>query len=140
MQYWEDLSLGAARRFGEHRLTVGDIEHFAARFRLPGAARCAPDVAPGYLLCCIGMRLLVDHQLSGLASLGSPGLDLIDWPRLATVGECLHLRARVIDARVLRSRPHMGLVRQRLCLCNEHGAPVARMWTNALVARRDGVA
>ncbi len=137
MRYWEDMAVGETRRYGRYELTGEEIAAFATRFSPPAVAGAGADAAPGYLLCCIGMRLLVDHALADLASLGSPGVDHIDWPNLAYVGDVVSLSTDLLSARVLESRPEMGLIKQAMVVENQHGEPVARMWTNALIARRE---
>lgn len=136
MRYWEDLAVGETHRYGRYTLTGEEIAQFTARFAPPAVVGANADAAPGYLLCCIGMRLLVDHSLVGMASLGSPGVDRIDWPNPAYAGDVLSLSTELLSARVLNSRPEMGLIMQFMAVENPHGVPVARMWTNALVARR----
>lgn len=143
MRYWEDMRVGERGRFGHHRLSGKEIAEFQERFNpLPtilvdGEMPDSGEVAPGYLLCCIGMRMLVEHFLVDMASLGSPGVDRIDWPAPAVAGDMLSLTTVLLSTRPLKSRPEMGLIKQRLVIVNQCGAEVARMWTNAFVARRD---
>ncbi|HET7315022.1 dehydratase [Salinisphaera sp.] len=136
MRYWEDMAAGETHRYGRHELSADEIADFGARFAVPAVAGAEPGAAPGHLLCCIAMRLLVDHALSGMASLGSPGVDHIDWPVPAYAGDVLYLSTEMLSLRPLESRPEMGLVKQRVTLSNQHGEAVARLATNAFVARR----
>ena len=137
MRYWEDLTVGETHRYGRYELTDHEIADFAARFSPPAVAGAPAGAVPGYLLCCIAMRLMVDHALLDMASLGSPGVDHIDWPNPAYAGDVVSLATELLSARVLNSRPDMGLIKKAMVVENQHGEPVARMWTNALVARRD---
>lgn len=137
MRYWEDLAVGETHRFGQHELTRAEIDAFAAGFAPPAVAGADAGAAPGYLLCCIAMRLLVDHTLADMASLGSPGVDRIDWPTPAHAGDMLSLATELLSARVLESRPEMGLIKQAMVVENQNGEAVARLWTNALIARRE---
>lgn len=137
MRYWEDLAVGETHRYGRYELTSEEIADFATRFSPPAVTEAGAKAAPGYLLCCIGMRLLVDHALADMAALGSPGVDHIDWPNPAHVGDVVSLSTEILSARVLESRPEMGLIKQSMVVKNQHGEAVARMCTNALIARRE---
>lgn len=137
MRYWEDLVMGETHRYGRYELTEQERADFVSRFAVPAVAGADADAVPGYLLCCIAMRLLVDHALADTASLGSPGVDRIDWPNPAHVGDVLTLSTELLSARVLESRPEMGLIKQTVTVENQHAEAVARIWTNALVARRE---
>lgn len=136
MRCWEDLTVGETHRYGRYELTGREYADFVCQFAVPGVAGADDDAVPGYLLCCIAMRLMVDHALLDMASLGSPGVDRIDWPNPAHVGDVLTLSTELLFARVLESRPRMGLIKQAMTLENQRGEAVARMLTNALVARR----
>lgn len=136
MRYWEDLAVGDNERYGRHELTHAEIADFTARFAPPAVDAPDTDAAPGYMLCCVAMRLLVDHALSDMASLGSPGVDRIEWPMPAHAGDVLTLTTETLSSRALESRPEMGLIKQQTRLENQHGQIVARMQTNALIARR----
>ncbi|KEZ77593.1 hypothetical protein [Salinisphaera hydrothermalis] len=137
MRYWEDLAVGETHRYGRYELTEKEHADFVSRFAVPAVVGADADAVPGYWLCCIAMRLLVDHALTDMASLGSPGVDRIDWPTAARIGDVLTLSTELLSARVLESRPEMGLIKQTMTLENQRGDAVARMWTNALVARRE---
>lgn len=136
MRYWEDLVVGETHRYESHELTQDEIVDFGNRFAAPAVVGADETAAPGLLICCIGMRLLVDHALAGTASLGSPGIDRIDWPATAHSGDVLSLSTELLSSRILESRPEMGLVKQFLAVENQRGQVAARMWTNALFARR----
>jgi acyl dehydratase len=56
------------------------------------------------------MRLFVDHYLSHVASMASPGMDELRWPRPVRPGDVLKLRATIEAARVSKSKPDRGLV------------------------------
>lgn len=143
MRYWEDLRVDEVWRVGRHELSQNEIVAFRERFTplatvfTQAEGSDIRDAAPGYLLCCLGMRMLVDHLLADMASLGSPGVDRIDWPVPAFAGDVLSLAAVLQSMRVLKSRPEMGLIKQRIAVVNQRGTEVARMWTNALIARRE---
>jgi acyl dehydratase len=70
------------------------------------------------------MRLYVTHYVSHAASLASPGLDDLRWPRPVRPGDSLWLRASILDARRSQSKPDRGLVRTGIELFNQHDETV----------------
>jgi acyl dehydratase len=67
--------------------------------------------ASGWHTCSMAMRLMVDNFLVESSSLGSPGLENIQWHKPVFPGDTLHLSVRITDTRPMRSRPHVGMVR-----------------------------
>ena len=67
-------------------------------------------IASGVHTIAACMRLYVDHYISHVASLASPGLDEIRWPRPVRPGDLLRIRVTVAEARTSRSKPDRGLV------------------------------
>jgi acyl dehydratase len=59
----------------------------------------------------MAMRLMVDNFLVDSSSLGSPGLENIQWHKPVFPGDTLRLQVRITDTRPMRSRPHVGMVR-----------------------------
>ena len=57
------------------------------------------------------MRLLVDHYVSRVASLGSPGVDEVRWRKPVRPGDTLSVRVTVIEAKLSRSKPDQGTTR-----------------------------
>lgn len=146
MRFWEDLAVQAVYDLGMCRLNDAEIAAFESQFTLPRIVMGAPRAessqgtpVPGYLLCCVAMRCLVDGFLSGIESLGSPGVDHIDWPDPAYADEDLHADLYLYAARPLRSHSGMGLIQSRLSVSASNERTVVCLWTNAFVARRAGV-
>jgi acyl dehydratase len=67
------------------------------------------------------MRLFVDHYLSSVASLGSPGVDELRWTRPVRPGDSLRIRVAVLEARRSRSKPDRGIVRTLIEVLNQDG-------------------
>jgi acyl dehydratase len=70
------------------------------------------------------MRLLTDHFLSRVASLGSPGVDELRWTRPVRPGDSLRIRVSILEARRSRSKPDRGVVRTQIEVLNQHGEVV----------------
>jgi acyl dehydratase len=58
----------------------------------------------------VAMRMMVDHYISPLASMGSPGIDELRWIKPVRPGDRLRMRVTVMDARRSQSRPDRGMV------------------------------
>jgi len=69
-------------------------------------------------------RLVIDHYLSHVASLGSPGVDEMRWIRPVRPGDILRLRVKVLETRVSSSKPDRGLVTRGIGLINQRDEPV----------------
>ena len=69
--------------------------------------------ASGWFTAGLWMRAYVDGLLSRSTALGSPGGDEIAWPAPVFAGDELRAAMEVLDGRVSRSRPDMGLITLR---------------------------
>ena len=143
--YWEDFGVGQVREFGHHLVTREAVLEFAAKFdpqpfHLDDAAAerslFGRLAASGWHTCAIAMRLLCDGYLLDSASLGSPGIEKLAWPRPVFPGDTLRMRTTVIDSRPLASRPQVGLVRNRSQVLNQDDQTVLAMEGAAFFGRR----
>jgi len=82
------------------------------------------------------MRRLVDGVIGDSASLGSPGIDNVRWPKPVRPGEQLRGRFIVIDSRVSNSRPDRGIVRSRGEVLDEADEVVMSLEAVNFFARR----
>jgi acyl dehydratase len=82
------------------------------------------------------MRMMCDAYLLDAASLGSPGLENIRWLKPVLVGDTLSVRMEVLEARVMNSRPTVGLVRSRWEALNQRGEAVLSMEGWGMFRRR----
>ena len=144
-RYLEDYVPGAVYEYGYVTATEAEILDFARKFD-PQPMHVDPEfaahgpfgglIASGWHTAGIMMRMFVDHYLSRVASLASPGLDELRWPAPVRPGDSLRLRATVVEARRSRSKPDRGLVRTQSELINQDDEVVLRITaTNILRAR-----
>jgi acyl dehydratase len=66
----------------------------------------------------------VEHYLSRVASLASPGVDELRWTQPVRPGDTLSVRATVLEARRSRSKPDRGIVYTRFEVLNQRGEVV----------------
>lgn len=139
-RYFEDYRAGEHFEFGHYPVTETEIIDFARRYDAqpfhvdPSAARQSLYqglIASGWHTGSIMMNLLVEHFISPLCSMGSPGLDEVRWPRPVRPGDILSVRLTVIDTRRSASKPDRGLLRLRQECVNQRGEIV--MSINATV-------
>jgi acyl dehydratase len=82
------------------------------------------------------MRRLVDGLIGDSASLGSPGIDNVRWPRPVRPGEQLRGRFTVLDSRLSNSRPDRGIVRSRGEVLNQDDEVLMSLEAVNFFARR----
>jgi len=70
------------------------------------------------------MRLACDHILEGSESFGSPGLAYLKWENPVRAGDALLLLVEVLEQRVAKRAPTLGIVRWRWRLSNQRDEPV----------------
>ena len=128
-RYFEDYVAGAVYEYGFTRVTEAEILAFAERFdpqpihvnaQFAASGPFGGLIASGWHTASIAMRLIVDHYLSQVASLASPGIDELRWPTPVRPGDTLRLRTTIVETRPSRSKPDRGLVRTRAELLNQH--------------------
>jgi acyl dehydratase len=129
-RYFEDYYVGLVDEFGEIVVTEEEIVEFASRYD-PQTMHLDPEVAArgpmggliasGWHTAGMMMRLFVEHYLSKVASLPSPGLDELRWLRPVRPGDRLRVRATVTEAKRSRSKPDRGLVRSLVEVLNQDG-------------------
>jgi acyl dehydratase len=144
---FEDFARGDQAVFGRHRIPRDAIVAFAraydpqpfhldeeaAKGTFPGRL-----IASGWHSCAILMRLVVDGFIGRSLSMGAPGVESVRWLKPVLPGTMLEARRTVLETKVSRSRPEMGLVRLRLELLDEAGAPLLEQLNWMMIGRRDG--
>lgn len=145
--YWEDFPVGKVREFGAYTVTADEIMDFAKKFdpqpfhlseEAGKASLFGGLCASGWHTCALAMRMMCDAYLLESASLGSPGIDQLRWLKPVFPGDVLSLRMEVLEARPMASKPHVGLVKSRWEMRNQHGEPVLTMEGWGMFRRRGG--
>lgn len=128
MYYFEDFPVGVTFDLGPLMVTEEQIIAFANQFD-PQYFHTDPErardsifgglVASGWHSGALFMRMFYDGLLSETASIASPGLDQLRWLQPVRPGDTLRGRFMVIDARVSKSRPTMGILRSNSEMFNQ---------------------
>ena len=144
--YWEDLPVGSILELGDIRVDRQEVLDFARRYdpqpfhvddeaaaRSPIFGRLA---ASGWHVCAMVMSEYVRQLLNRSASLGSPGVEQIRWLKPVYPGDTLSARVRVTEARPMKSRPQIGLVRSLWEVFNQDGVQVLELDAWGMFGRR----
>jgi acyl dehydratase len=143
--YWEDMQVGHVQQLGTLSPTREEIIAFATQFdpqpfhldeEAAKASVFGGLCASGWHTCAMAMRLMVTNFLQASSSLGSPGLENIQWPKPVFPGDVLRLQSTVLQIRPMNSRPHVGLVRNHWEMFNQDGDKVLNMDGWGMFGRR----
>lgn len=118
-RYFEDYVAGSSHEFGSIVVEEAEMIAFGKRFD-PQVFHTDPEaaketifgglIASGWHTAGLVMRLIVEHYLSHVASLASPGVDELRWHLPVRPGDELSLRVTITEARRSRSKPDRGIV------------------------------
>ena len=145
-RYFEDYIPGAVYEFGSITVEEAEIISFAGKFD-PQAFHTDPEaaaktiygglIASGWHSAALMMRLFVDHYLSHVASLGSPGVDELRWLQPVRPGDELSIRITVTESRRSRSKSDRGILHSFCEMLNQHGQVLMTMKILNLLACRE---
>jgi len=134
MRYLEDFKVGEVIESGTRTLTKDEIMAFAREFDPqpfhtdPERARASSFgglIASGWHTASLFMRLLVDAYVNTVAnSMGSPGVDKIEWLKPVRPGDTLTGRLTIVDLIASKSRPDRGTIRTLGEMINQQGETV----------------
>jgi acyl dehydratase len=148
--HFEDFRAGQIFRLGRHTLTAEEMIEFACEFD-PQPQHTDPEAAKhsmlgglaasGWHLGALAMRMMVDGLFNRATSMGSPGIDEIQWRKPVLVGERIRLDGEVLDTRP-SSRPDRGFVRFRFTMVRDEerrsGEMVMVFVCSVMFRRRSG--
>jgi acyl dehydratase len=144
--YWEDFKVGEVHQIGEKRIDKDEIIAFAKQFdpqpfHVDEAA--AKDstfgglIASGWHTCALVMRMMCDSYLLDSASLGSPGVDNVKWIKPVRPGDTIRAQRTVLEVRISKSKPGVGIVKNIWEVFNQNGELVMTMEGYSMFRRRE---
>jgi acyl dehydratase len=147
-RYFEDYTPGQVYELGTVTVSEAEIIDFARQFdpqyfhidpEKAKSSRFGGIIASGWHTIGATMRLYVDHFLSHVASLASPGIDEVRWPNPVRPGDILKVRVSVLEARPSGSKPDRGVVRAKIEAINQRDEQVLSMIGISILGRRERV-
>jgi acyl dehydratase len=130
---YEDFHPGRRFALGPVTVSAAEIIEFASEFdpqpmhtdEAAGRASILGGLAAsGWHTSAMLMRMMIDSYLLNSLSEGAPGIDIMEWRRPVIAGDTLSGHSTVLEARALRSRPGIGIVKFRHELENQRGETV----------------
>ena len=139
MRAFEDFAVGQTIDHGQRTVSAADIAAFADTYDPESAGTGAP-IASGWQVALTFMQLMADSMLLDSTSMGSPGIETLNWLKPVGPGGTIRARSTVIETRVSKSRPEMGLVRFRHEAVDADGGTVIAIENSIMFGRRAGAA
>jgi acyl dehydratase len=135
-RYFEDYVVGAVHEFGSIAVTEGEIIAFALRYDPqlfhidPIAAKntyFGGLIASGWHTSSLMGRLFVEHVVSAVASLGSPGGRELRWIKPVRPDDVLSIRVTIREAKRSQSKPDRGVIVFYIEMMNQSRETVVTM-------------
>lgn len=127
---FEDFQPGRRFALGPKLVNAEEIIEFAREFdpqpmHIDEAAGRASILgglaASGWHTSSMFMRMMADSYLLNALGEGAPGVDLMEWRKPVLAGDTLLGHSIVLEARPMRSRPSIGIVKFRHEVENQRG-------------------
>ena len=131
--HFEDMNPGTEYLLGPKHVAADEVIAFASEYdpqpmhldeEAGKASILGGLAASGWHSCAMLMRMMCDSYMLRAAAEGAPGLDYVKWIRPVLAGDVLSGETRVVDRRVSKSRPGIGIVHLRHELRNQRGETV----------------
>jgi acyl dehydratase len=156
MNYLEDIRVGDVYEIGRHTFSAEEIKSFARRFdpqhfhvdeEAAKTSHFGALCASGWHTALAWMRLMVAYrrrEVEAARARGEPvagiGLALgfreLKWLKPVYVNDTIDYRSEVIETRVSRSRPGLGLMTIHSTGVNQSGETVISLLSTTFVERR----
>jgi acyl dehydratase len=138
--HFADLRVGQTFESPGRPITESEIVEFARRYdpqpfhvdpESAGARRWGGLIASGWMTCSVAMALGVELLMMNSDSMGSPGVESVEWPQPVRPGDELRLRVEVLETRLSRTG-RVGVVKWRWQMSNQTDTVVLRMVATSL--------
>ena len=144
--YFEDYQEDTVIEMGPVLVEEDELIEFALRYDPQPmhidheAAKKGPYkglIASGWQTCSLVMGELVKNYFSPSSSLGSPGIDELQWLKPVRPGDRLTVRATILETKRSRSKPDRGLVRTLVEALNQQHEKVVSFKALNFMLRRE---
>ena len=136
-----ELTVGRVIHLGPAALTEEEIIAFARAYDpqwfhtdpvRAAASQWQGLIASGWQTCGVAMRLVVTQVLADSESFGSPGLAYLKWQNPVRAGDALRVAVEVLEQRIAKSKPTLGILRWRWRITNQRAEPVLELEATSL--------
>jgi acyl dehydratase len=141
-----ELTAGRSIELGPRSITETEVIEFARRYdpqffhvdpERAAASRWGGLIASGWMTAAVAMQMVVPGILDGSESIGSPGLDKLEWTHPVRPGDTLRLRITVLEQRV-SSSGKIGIVRWTWNMRNQAEVTVMNVVATSLFDLKNG--
>lgn len=145
-QFFEDFFLGPLETKSTRTLSRESIERFAQEYdRLPfhldeesGKASIYKGlIASGLQTLSLAAAMVVDDVLIDSSMTGGLGMTDVRWIKPVRPGDCIRVKATIIETEPFPKQPEMGRVRMGLEVLNQTDTVVMTVKVDYLFTRRD---
>ncbi|GAB7020735.1 MaoC family dehydratase [Halostagnicola bangensis] len=145
MQYYDDITVGETREYGDYHVTKEEIIEFAKQYDpqpFHTDEEAAKDslfgelVASGWHVAAICMRLSADGMGEEYATIAGIGVDELRWKNPVTPDDTLSLRVEIVDKQPSESKPDRGHIETLREVTNQDDDVVLSMIGLSLVERK----
>lgn len=144
--WFEDFKPGSVAEYGPRVVSREEALSFAAEFD-PQPMHLDEEAArhtllgglsaSGWHTCCLMMRMIADGFILNSSSMGTNAIEEVRWHAPVRPGDALTVRTTVLDTRVSKSRPGMGIVSMLFEVFTGKGQKVMTMKSPLLMALRE---
>jgi len=144
--FFEDYHKNTVFEMGPVYVEENELIEFAIRYDPqpmhidPVASKTGPYkglIASGWHTCALVMGELVKNFFSPSSSLGSPGIDELQWLKPVRPGDWLTVRATILETKRSHSKPDRGLVRTLVEALNQQQEKVVSFKALNFMLRRE---
>lgn len=130
---YHDFIVGDSLSLGSKLVTAEEVIAFASEFdpqpfhlsEEAGKATILGGLAAsGWHTCAMLTRMIADSYISKSDSQGAPGVDYVKWLKPVLAGDMLSATSTVLEKRISRSQPSLGIIRLNHKIINQHNIPV----------------
>lgn len=144
-RYYEDLEVGEIIEFGSYTMERDEMLEFARKWD-PRPFHVDEDFAKQSIfggLTASGVQTVavltrLSNEVTGTwQNTGALGYDKLRFPTAVKAGDTLKGRSEILEKRVSKSRPELGIVRSRETLTNQRGELALEFEVAVLMKRRN---
>lgn len=144
-RYFEEFEVGQIEEFGHRPVPQEEIIEFATEYD-PQLFHIDPEaakdhffggvIASGWHTGAMLMRMIVDHQLKGSTSMGSPGMDEVRWISPVRPDEILKATCEVLEVTPHKYKNDRGFVKFKHTVLNDKDEIKMTMISSILFGNR----